>query len=69
MTHTLDRRRERFLLLHDLRAQLPHAHRFRGHTERAIRQIEQELAGGREVAGRAASGEREQLAVGGGSGN
>ena len=61
MARTRDNRRERFLLLHDLQAQLLHAHRFRGHTERAIRQLERELAGGRELAGRAAT-ERDLIA-------
>jgi hypothetical protein len=63
MTGLQNKRRERWLLLHDLRIQLPRAGKFRGHTERAIRQIELELAGGREVALRAASGERERLTV------
>jgi hypothetical protein len=57
MTRTQDRNRERFLLLHELRLQRGRTRRFRDHTERAIRQIELELAEGRELAGRAASGE------------
>lgn len=60
MTRAQDRRRERFLLLNDLRRQLPHARTFRSQTERAIERLEQELAGGRELAGRAAT-ERETL--------
>lgn len=52
--------RERWLLLHDLRRQLPHARRLRGHTERAIAQLERELAGGRGHAARMAT-EREPV--------
>jgi uncharacterized alpha-E superfamily protein len=43
--------RERWLILSDLRAQLPRTRGpLRGQTERAIRQIEVEMAGGRGVA-------------------
>ena len=55
--------RERWCLLRDLRVQLAHTRAFRKQTERAIAQIEYELAGNREVAGRAACGERERLKV------
>jgi len=46
--------RERFLLLHDLRRQLPHTHGpLRAQTERAIERLEWELAPGRGAADRA----------------
>lgn len=48
--------RECFLLLLDLCRQLPRTRGpLRGHTERAIRRLEIELAGGRGVAGRTAT--------------
>lgn len=48
--------RERLDLLADLRRQLPTTQEpLRRHTERAIRRIEVELAGGRGVAGKAAT--------------
>jgi hypothetical protein len=50
------------MLLFDLRRQLGSTRRFRGPTERAIRQIEIELAGGRELAGKAAT-EREKVPI------
>lgn len=56
--------RERFLLLHELRLQLPRTRGLRGHTERAIAQLERELAGGRDAAGWAAT-EREQMVISG----
>lgn len=62
MTPRQNRARERWLLLFELQSQLPRARTFKGHTERAIARIEKELAGGREVAGRAAT-EREQMVV------
>ena len=47
---------ERFLLLHDLRRQLPRTRGpLRRATERAIDGLEQELAGGRGLAARAAT--------------
>ena len=49
---------ERWLLLFELRRQLDRTRHFRGHTERAIAQLERELAGGRELAGRAATERR-----------
>jgi hypothetical protein len=59
MTRTQNSR-ERFLLLTDLRRQRLHSRRFKDQTERAIRQLEWELAEGRELAGRAAT-EREKM--------
>jgi hypothetical protein len=48
--------RSRFLLLFDLRRQLPKTRgTMRGQTERAIYRLEVELAGGRGVAGRKAT--------------
>ena len=48
--------RDRFLLLLDLRRQLPRTRgAMRGQTERAIHRLEVELAGGRGVAGREAT--------------
>lgn len=59
MTRTTNRSQERWELLLDLRRQLPRTGRMRCQTKRAIAQLEQELAGGRELAGRAAT-EREK---------
>lgn len=48
--------RQRLELLDDLRRQLPTTRGpLRAHTERAIRRLEIELAGGRDVAGKAAT--------------
>lgn len=50
------RSRERNLLLGDLRRQLPHTRgNFRDQTERAIVRLEGELAGGRDLAQKAAT--------------
>lgn len=50
------RSHERFLLLTDLRSQLPRTRgSSRSRTEKAIRQLEQELAGGRDLAQKAAT--------------
>lgn len=47
---------EQLELLDVLRAQLPQTHgAMRQRTERAIAQLERELAGGREIAGKAAT--------------
>lgn len=48
--------RNQWLLLYDLRCQLPRTRGpMRGYTERAIRRIEEELAGGRGRASKAAT--------------